>query len=42
METNSTSFLRVTLSQYDKAFSLAATPVALLVPNVDTPPYSHR
>ena len=39
---NSTIFLRVTLIQYYKAFGLSATPVALLVPDVNTPPYSHR
>lgn len=38
---NSTNFLRVTLSQYSKAFSLPATPVAFLVPDVNNPPYSH-
>ena len=35
---NSTSYLKVTLSQYDKAFGLPVTPVALLVPGVNTPP----
>ena len=38
---NSTSSLRVTLSQYGKAFGLPATPVALVIPGV-TPPYNHR
>ena len=38
----STSFLRVTLSQYDKAFGVPVTPVTLLVPGVNTPSYSHR
>ena len=35
---NSTSYLKVTLSQYDKAFGQPVTPVALLVPGVNTPP----
>ena len=39
---NSTSFLGVTLSQYGKAFGLPATPVALLVSGVNTPPHSNR
>ena len=39
---SSTSFLRVTLSHYGKAVGLPATLVALLVPDVNTPPYSHR
>ena len=39
---NSTNFLRVTLIHYGKAFGLPATPVALLVTCVNTPPYSHR
>ena len=38
---NSTSFLRVTLSQYGNTFGLPATPVVLLVPRINTPPYSH-
>ena len=33
---NSTSLLRVTLSQHGKAFGLPATPVALLVPCLNT------
>ena len=36
------SFLRVTLRQYGKAFGLPTTPVALPVPGVNTPPYIHR
>ena len=39
---NSTSFLRVTLSQYGKAFGLPATPAAIPVPGVNTWPYSHK
>ena len=39
---NSTSFLRVTLGQNGEAFGLPATLVALLVPGVNNPPYSHR
>ena len=31
---NSTSFLRITLSQFSEAFGLLATPVALLVAGV--------
>ena len=31
---NLTSFLRIPLSQFSKAFGLTATPVALLVPGV--------
>ena len=34
-----TSFLRVTFSQYSKAFGLPATPVVLQVPGVNTPSY---
>ena len=35
---NSTNFLRLTLSQYGKAFSLSATPVAyLLTSGINTP-----
>ena len=39
---NSTSYLKVTFSQYDKAFGLPVTPVALLVPGVKPHLYSHR
>ena len=35
---NSTSSLRVTLSQYGKAFGLPATPVVWLVPGFNTQP----
>ena len=35
---NLTSFFRVTQSQYGKAFGLPATPVALLVNCIFTPP----
>ena len=39
---DSTIFLRVTLSQYGKVFDLPVTPVALLIADVNSPPYSHR
>ena len=39
---NTNRFLRVTLSQYSKAIGIPATPVALLLPGINTPPYSHR
>ena len=39
---NATSFLRVTLNQYGKAFGLPATTVALLIPSVNTSPFSHK
>ena len=39
---NSTSFLRVTLSQYGESFGLPATPVDLPGVNTPLPPYSHR
>ena len=39
---NLTSLLRVTLSQHGKAFGLPATPVALLVPCLNTLSHSHR
>ena len=32
-------FFRVTFSQYGKDFGLATTPVALLIPGDNTPPF---
>ena len=39
---NSTSLTKGPLSQYGKNLGLPATPVALLVPGVNIPPYNHR
>ena len=39
---DSVSFLRVTLSQYGKAFGLPASLIALLVSGVNNPLYRHR